>query len=308
MKVAIVTGANGFIGKALTKSLLSKGWFVYAVVTDEKAMEDCKNGNLKVIKAFFQDYPNIVSNITKRPDVFYHFAWQGVFGSSFNNYELQFSNAVNCGKAFELAEKVGASKFVLASTVNVLEAKKMINCEKIKSKLRATMNYSMSKLSAEMICKTLASRSKATSFNVAYIAMAYGPGNRSLMVPNVVMLKLMNNLSPDLIKGEGLYDLIYIDDIVKGFQAIGDFGMPMESYYIGHSNLETFKNIFTKVGSIVNPKVKLNFGVYPDENNIDYSLIDTTKLFKLCGFVPDSDFSRSIITTCDWLKTSGLKV
>ncbi|MEA5061229.1 MAG: NAD(P)-dependent oxidoreductase [Erysipelotrichaceae bacterium] len=300
MKVAIVTGANGFIGKAMTEFLLKEKFFVYAIVTDENSLADIKCSNLKVIKAFFDDYKNLAEQIDKKPDVFFHFAWQGVFGKSFSDYALQYSNVVNTGISFELAIKLGVQKFVLASTVNVLEAKDAIIHNR-GIRYRNTMNYAMAKLSSEMLCKTLASNSTVL-FNTVYLSMAYGPNNRALTVQNVVMSKIAQGISPDLIKGDGLYDLIYIDDVVRGFYQVYLYGEKNESYYIGHQNLKTFKELFVDIGNVIDKKVKLNFGVYPEENSINYSLIDIKKTKDVCKFEPTSNFEESVKITIKWLK------
>jgi len=304
MKIDVVTGANGFIGFAVTKELIEKGDFVYAIVTDERGFDGLPSDRFVLIKAFFDDYPSLVDKIKSKVDVFYHFAWQGVWGAAFKDYRLQMTNAANCGVAIQLAKSLSARKFVLASTVNVFEAKKMIASPSV-GKLRYTMNYAMAKLSAEMICRTIATN-EDIDFNCAYVAMAYGPGNRSLMVPNVVMGKLMKGESPALVKGNGLYDLIYIDDIARGFVAIGSKGMPMKSYYLGHSHLKTFKDLFSEIGQIINPSISLNFGAYPDDNQLDYSQVDMGELERDTGFAPSSDFSESIMKTAKWLENANL--
>jgi len=300
MRVDVVTGANGFIGKAVTKELLSKGDFVYAVVTDPKGMSDLNSERLQVVQAFFEDYQSLPTKFKQPIDVWYHFAWQGVWGPAFKDYKLQLSNAANARMAIEVAKQCHTSKFVLASTVNVLETKKKITIQG-PQQLRYTTNYAMAKLTAEMLCKTY-SENEGISFNCAYLAMAYGPGNGSLMVPNVVISKLMLGISPDLVEGNGLYDLIYIDDIAKGFVAIGEKGQQMKSYYLGHSSLTTFKDLFTKLARVINPKIPLNFGAYPDDNQLDYSQISLNELETDTGFKPSSNFSESILTTGKWLK------
>lgn len=305
MKTAIVSGANGFIGKHLVRYLLSKDVFVYAVVTNKVDLQDLLCPNLSIIEAFFSDYNILLTKIDRQPDVFFHVAWQGV-NDSHSDYSLQLNNAIFAGKTFEIAEKLFCKKFVLASTINVLETKKIISQNEISKPLRFNLNYSMAKLSGEMICKVLAAKSKTTSFNTVYLSMVYGPNSFALTVQNVVMLKLIHGESPDLIKGEGLYDLIYIDDVVKGFEAVAKKGKNNKSYYLGHLKLRTFKEIFTDIGTIINKNIPLRFGSYPIDNYIDFSLINTDDILLDCGFEPTSDFEESIRVTVEWLKTTNL--
>jgi UDP-glucose 4-epimerase len=256
---------------------------------------------LIVIRAFFNDYPKLPSLISAHPDVFYHFAWQGVWGDSFSDYSVQFHNAVYCVDAYRIASLLGCAKFVFASTVNVLEAKKILLDNDGNKKMRKTMTYAMAKLSAEMACKTLCSRG-GIPFNCAYLAMAYGPNNYSLMVPNVVIFDLLHGVTPKLIKGDGLYDLIYIDDIAEGFAAIGRRGRTGKTYYLGHNSLKSFRSIFSDIKDVIDPTASMQFGVYPDDNSIDYSLVDIKDLEKDTGFTATSPFRNSVLETVNWIE------
>ena len=94
MKSAIVTGAGGFIGGALVEKLLAQGVCVVAVDIDkQKLIRRFQHPNINFVQASFDDYSHIDELIHCSADVFYHFAWQGVFGESFKNYELQLNNA-----------------------------------------------------------------------------------------------------------------------------------------------------------------------------------------------------------------------
>ncbi len=305
-KVAIVTGANGFIGKNVVLQLVQKGYFVYAITTDPGAFKDYPADKISNLVLFFEDYPKLLDLISERPiEMLIHCAWQGVWGPAFKDYELQMRNAVNAGKTMELAAQLQVKKFVLLSTVNVLETKKVINESYAFKKLRPTTNYAMAKLSAEMICRTL-SCSNGVEFNCAYIAMVYGEENRSMMVPNVVISKLLAGESPNLIEGNGLYDLIYVEDVAKGLVAIGEKGMNLKSYYLGSRTLRSFKEIFTQVRDILNPNIELRFGVYPDENHIDYSLVNLDELFEDTGYEVSKDFENHIRVTASWVKDNLL--
>ena len=77
MKKAIVTGAGGFIGGALTELLLDKGMTVYGVGISEKALgRHTGKANFYPIIADFTKYGSLHEQIEERDiDVFYHFAW-----------------------------------------------------------------------------------------------------------------------------------------------------------------------------------------------------------------------------------------
>ena len=302
MNSAVVTGANGFLGKTLVKKLLKKGVLVYAIVTNLKDMEDIRDSKLVSIKAFYEDYDSLKSLLPKNIDVFYHFAWQGVFGESFKDYELQLKNAKYTADAVMIAVNLGIKKFILASTVNTLETKKYFGMQSFSP--RFTNIYATSKLAAEMIGKTLA-YNYGIEYNCGIIGMVYGENNHSRMIPNIVMSNLLYNRETNLIDGNTPYDIVYIDDVCDAFIAIADKGVNFKTYYIGHSEISTFKNIWDQVRDIINPNGILNYGFYKETNAIDYSLINSNELFLDTGFKPSIDFKKSIINTVKWIEESG---
>ncbi len=306
MKKVIITGAGGFIGGALTKYLLDKGVVVYGIDISAQHLKHFKEyNNFIPVTASFIDYGRPHEMIKDAEiDVFYHFAWQGVYGAAFRDHTLQLNNAKYACDALNEAVKIGVKKFVFAGTMNEYEMNEYIKADYIEP--RYTYIYSAVKQVAEAICKTIAFNNNI-EFCTGRIAMAYGENNRSMMIPNVVMKNLMNNTPCKLIEGNDLYDMIYIDDIVGAFEAIGEKGLNMKSYYIGHRKIKTFKEMIKDIADILNPECPLLFGEYPDvPSGVDYKNIDINALYNDTGFEASSDFEESILITSDWLKRSGI--
>lgn len=301
MKRVLVTGADGFIGTRLVKFLLKNDIEVFGIGIDYNKIKDIVCDKFHFIKAYFEDYKNLVDIlIDKNIDTCFHFAWNGVFGEAFKDYELQLNNCKYACDTLMMAKAIGCKKFVLASTINVLETRNYMSKDKIEP--RYTNIYATSKLAAEMICKTLAYQNKI-EFNCALISMVYGEFNTSKMIPNVVMNNLLLGKESNLVSYNTPYDLIYVEDVARAFYYIGEKGVDQKTYYIGHSELSSFGKIFDAIKDIINSNGVLNYGVYPDTNAIDYSLIDLKGLEKDTGFVPSVDFKESIILTANWLKT-----
>ena len=300
MKKAIVTGAGGFIGGALTKLLLSKGITVYGVDVSERSLERHKGKeNFISVIADFTKYSELHKLIQDDIDVFYHFAWQGVFGEPFKDYRLQLSNAASAGDAITEAVKIGCKKFVFAGTYNEIEVADFIDMSN--QNPRYTCIYSAAKTAAEIICKTIAANS-GIEYGAGLTSMSYGENNRSMMLANVVLKQLVNGESPKLIEGNIPYDFIYIDDIARAFYAIGERGKHLKSYYIGHRKLKLFKEWLSEIGEIVNPDVELKFGAYPDDASRNYDKINLDALYNDTGFECRSDFKESILKTAEWVK------
>lgn len=304
MRKVIVTGAGGFIGGALARKLLDQGLIVYGIDVDLSmtAFLD-QYENFIPVAASFSEYKMLDQIIEERNfDVCYHFAWQGVFGDSFKDYSLQLDNAKYACEALMAAQKLNCGKFVMAGTYNEFEIKNFLNSDNFEP--RYTCIYSTSKLAAELICKTLA-YNNGINYSAGLICMAYGERNRSRMLANVVINQLINNVSPKLIEGNNLYDMIYIDDIADAFIAIGEKGKNLKSYYVGHRKLKKFRELITEMRDILNPNVELNFGQFKDTANMNYSLIDLDALYNDTGFECKADFRESILKTAQALRDTG---
>lgn len=301
MEKVIVTGATGFIGGALTERLLRDGVFVYGVDVSEKVLSRFSvYDNFKGVVADFSNYEKLHDLIPGSVDVFYHFAWSGVFGQPFKDYSRQLDNAKYACLALLEAVKIGARKFVFAGTMNEYEAHETVFSPN-QITPRYTNIYSTSKLAAEMICKTLAYQN-GIKYNAGLIAMAFGEGNYSAMMPNVVMKSLVNGIAPKLVTGLSKYDMIYIDDIVSAFIAIGESGKNSRSYYVGHRKTRIFREWINDMRDVLAPDLEIKYGEYPDDCAVDYSSFNLDMLYDDTGFECQSDFKESVRKTALWLR------
>lgn len=304
LNTVIVTGATGFVGRHLVKRLLQNGVKVYAVGRNIEILNELKRygDNVVLISLPFERYEEIQKFVDPKEtiDVFFHFAWAGVHGKA-SDYELQLQNAIDSTKAVEIAVQMKVAKFVFAGSTNQIETVSLFldnDCEAI----RYTNIYGASKLSADMINKTIAVN-HGIAYNSGMIALGYGKYNVSKVVPNVVMSQLMQGISPKLITGDCLYDLIYIDDTVSAFIAIAKKGINLKSYYIGNRKLRTFKELMIDIRDTINPDIELHFGEYPDELVMNYNNIDLEELHRDTGFECQCNFKETIRETAKWIDT-----
>lgn len=300
MKKVIVTGASGFIGKALVKRLLSEGYQVCVVVRDSNKMNDIKNDNLRIVQTALNEYRNLKEQIHDDSyDVFFHLAWDGTYGESFGDYHRQLNNAAYAVDALMSAIDLSCQRFVLIGTVVQLETKHYAvvdDCEP-----RISCIYGAAKDAAEMVCKTLAFQNKI-AFNTAILASVYGEGDQSNMIQNVLIRALLKGESPKLVSGNNLYDWIYVDDVVSALIDIAEKGAENRTYYVGHRELQTFQELVRQTRNIIAPNVELIFGESKDKSVIDYSLVDREALFRDTGFECKADFKKSILKTAQWLR------
>lgn len=301
MDKVIITGVSGFFGKALALKLLQDNAEVIGVTSGGGSI-DClkKYPNFKVVYADFSMYGQLPQLIDeKHMDVFFHFAWAGGFTTAIRDYALQMQNAAYAADALVAAKKIGCRKFVYSGTYNQYEIINFLRSEQFEP--RYTCLYSTGKTAADLLCRTLAYQ-MGIEYSAGLVPMPYGEGNYSKQLVNVVLEKLLSGVSPQLVEGNNLYDLVYIDDIVDAFIAIAEKGKNQKAYYVGHRQLKTFKEWITAIRDVVAPEVELTFGEYKDSQKIDYTEIDLDALFDDTGFECSANFAETMKSTAEWVE------
>lgn len=297
----VITGVTGFFGSALAKELLIRKVVVYGIGRNRKKLNDlCKYGNFIPVESELSDY-NKLPDLIKDPeiDVFYHMAWAGGFTTAIRDYSLQLRNAAWAGDALVAAKEIGAKKFVYSNTYNQYEIENFLSSEI--SDPRWTNIYSTGKTAGSLICRTLA-YNYGIEYTAGLIPMPYGKNNYSKQLVNVVLDALNKGISPKLVEGNNLYDLVYIGDISEAFIALGEKGRNMREYYVGHRELKTFKEWMIMIRDAVAPDVELKFGDYKDNQQIDYAKVDLDALYRDTGFECKADFNRTIREAAEWVK------
>ncbi len=301
MKKVVITGVTGFFGGSMARKLLSSGVNVIGVDIDTPKLDEFKrNPNFATIVASFEDYENLPELIKDDDiDVFYHFAWAGGFTTAIRDYKIQMSNAAYAGDALVAAHKIGAKKFVYANTYNQYEIINFLKSETFDP--RYTCIYSTGKTAASLICRTLA-HNLGIDYSAALIPMPYGENNYSKQLVNVVINSLNNGVSPKLIEGNNLYDLVYIQDIVDAMIAIGERGRDKKEYYVGHRKLKTFREWMIEIRDIIAPNVELKFGEFKDNQQINYDEVDLDALYRDTGWECQYELKDKIMGVAQWVK------
>lgn len=300
MKNAIVTGANGFIGRALLKKLLAEGYSVWAVVRTPQKLADMKHACLTVVAADGAEYGGLDRLVQNKGfDVLFHLAWDGVSPESHQDFQRQMNNVSYAAELLKAAKRMGVRRYILVSSIVSLEAKHYMLVDGGEPRI-ATI-YGTAKAAAENVCKTLAYQN-GLEFNTAVLANAYGEGDRSNMVQNTLIRMMQRGEEPKLADGGSLYDWIYVDDVAAGLLAVCERGIPGKAYYVGHRKLQRFEDLVSQTRDIMAPGMTLTFGTFKSKTAFDWTLIDREALYRDTGFECHEDFGESIRKTAAWLR------
>lgn len=305
MKKAIVTGANGFVGTALVKELSARNIEVIAVVRDENEniSEIAGLPGLRVVYCDLAEFSCLDKSIADQDvDVFYHLAWVGSAGPLRGNYEVQLNNAKFTCDAVKACATMKCCKFVFASSIMEYECAKLMESGK---KPSITTQYSTAKIAANYMAKAQAA-TLGVDYVSAVISNIYGEGERSPRLVNTSLRKLLAGEHVGFSAGEQMYDFIYVTDAAKAFAAIGENGVPFQTYYIGSLNPHPLKEFLLELRDGVDPGIEIGLGEIPfDGVTLTYQEFDVFALKSDTGFEPQISFAEGVQKTIAWLKKEG---
>lgn len=303
MKKAIVTGANGFVGKATVKALTDNNVEVIALVRngDKKTDELKQLKNTTVVECSLNEYDKLNEKIAVGEyDCFYHFAWTGSAGEMRSDEELQLLNVKYSCEAVRMAAKLGCRKFIFASSVMEYEIAKLMHEEISPS---PSSQYCTAKITANYMCRTLANR-LGLIYHAGVISNIYGPGEYSPRLVNTTIRKLLAKEHVSFSPGEQLYDFIYITDAARMFAAIGEKGKNNKTYYIGNVEPRPLKEFLSEIGRIAAPDQVLGFGELPFNGvSLSYKEFDTGSVYNDTGFRIEVPFAEGIKLTAEWIRS-----
>ena len=304
VKKVLIAGATGFLGMSLARRLLSQDVYVVGIGRNRLKLEELSHyKNFVGIELEFRQYCDIDRYLPVNEfDVVYYFSWSGGFlPEALRDYKLQVHNIIAACDFLKGIEKINFKKLVYSGTVNETEIHQYLNYSDNFSP-RGTCIYASSKLTAEMMLKTMISP-RNIDYCVGVVPMVYGEGNLSKQLFNVVVDCLIRGISPKLTTGDNLYDLVYVEDISGGFQAIGESGKNGKRYYIGHRKLQTFREWIEEIRDLIAPNVGLTFGEYQDPLNLDYSLLNLDLLYFDSSYECECDFKMTLKKTVQWYES-----
>ena len=303
MKTAVVTGANGFLGKALVKELCSREINVIAIVHTLSDNDVSITSGVRYIPCDLKHYVNLCDDLSAyEPDVFYHLAWEGTSGPKRADEKIQLSNVQGACDAARLASRIGCRRFVFASSIMEYEVDK---AAKLMQDPGISAIYSTAKQTADYMSRIIAADNKI-EFISGLISNIYGPGEKSPRLINSSIRKLLKGERLSLSPCEQMYDFIYIDDAARIFCEIGEKGKSGRIYYVGNRRVYPLKKFMEELRDVVAPDAVLGFGDIPfTGSGLTYNEFDKELLYNDTGFIPGVSFKKGVELTRDWIKAEG---
>jgi len=212
---ALVTGATGFTGSHLARSLAARGQTVRALVRDVARARDLSAAGIQLSVGDIRDRAALDRAVAGVQVVYHIAAIYRQAGVSRGAYRAV--NATAVGDLVEAAARGGVRRLVHCSTVGVHGDIEQPPANE-DAPLRPGDVYQITKLEGERLARQTAER-LGVEVTIARPSGIYGPGDQRL-------LKLFRGVArrrfPILGDGEIYYHLTHIDDLVEGFRLCGE--------------------------------------------------------------------------------------
>ena len=305
MERAVITGANGMLGASLAAELLSHGAEVLALVRNAPGSR-ChlpEHPRLRVVPCDLDALGTMENPERDKPyDVFYHFAWDGTYGSARDDALRQNGNIRHTLHAISMAHRLGCKRFVGAGSQ--AEYGPVRSGQKLTAATPAfpVTGYGMAKLAAGQL-GLLHARQLGLEFVWVRVLSVYGPMEKPYSLTMSTILALLCGKETHFTPGEQLWDFLHCKDAARAFRLIGQRGHNEKTYVLGSGTTIPLAEALAILRDQINPLARLGIGDLPyPPNQVRYLCADLAPLTEDTGFVPLVPYAAGVASTIQWAK------
>ncbi len=296
-KRILITGINGFIGKALRDRLTSLGAIVFGISKSGSFNKQVLNSNIldyTAVNKFIKD---------SKIQICFHLASESlVEEGQLNPHETFKVNIGGTLNILESARKNKLEKVIIASTSHVYGKNKVPYAESYMPS--PTRPYETSKA-----CTDLIAQSYAKSFNLSILiprfVNIYGPGDLHFqrLIPKTIK-SVFEDLPPKMWGGKAIRDYLFIDDAIDAYLLLAKTEIKKVDengvFNFGGNSIISVENLIKKIIKITGKNLKIKKVSDEREGEIDSQYVSFGKATKLLGWKPKINLDEGLKRTLTW--------
>jgi len=302
----LVTGANGFVGCHLGRTLLVKG---YEVIGLDQVPPGPRNDDYK--KSIFWVVENLqkIERLTQiltyhNPDAIIHAAAFGVqVGESAwsQNFEANVLSSLN---VVEAAAKASISRVIHLGTSQEYGSREGALSED--SPLDPQTPYGATKAAAFYLC-----RQRAKELGIHWVEfrpfLSFGPGERHGKFLPSLIIPLLKGEVPAMTGGEQIRDVVYIKDLVTGIATALELDLPSGiPINLGSGRGYKLREIAEGLLEFF-PNAQIDIGGLPYRDpEVWHQVADVTLQRKILPWEPSIPLRDALNETVDWYRQNSL--
>lgn len=257
-KVALITGATGFLGRHLCVKLLEKDYKIVVLVRETSDISFfSKYSKQKVIVCQLDKDFNVIDEVVKnyKPLITFHLA--ATFDKGYTNKEIV--NLINTNILFGT---------ILLNSLVKCNCKNFINIgtywQNFKDETYNPFNlYAATKQSFQDIIKFYEEEYGLQCITLK-LCDTYGENDNREKIINLLKQAYQKDKEVDMTKGEQYLSLTYIDDVVEGIILASDYVLNRKycgyTYFLANKNIIKLQDLVRSIEKIANKKLKINWG------------------------------------------------
>ena len=299
-KVALVTGAAGFIGSHLCERLVRDGYVVHGVDSytshyaralkelNLKALRDEENFHFHLRDLVGAPLDELVAGV----DVVYHLAARPGVRDSWDAFDdYAHSNMLGAKQLLD-ACAVHGTRYVYASSSSIYGNSPVLpTVEQLAP--RPISPYGVTKVMAEVMAGSYADTYGIEVVGLRYFTV-YGPRQR----PDMALTRFIDaglDGRPITVFGDGRQqrDFTYVHDIVEGTIAAGLYGRPGEVYNLASSQPRPLIDVLDVLGEVLGDKLEIDFAD-PQVGDVRDTWGDVSKAAGALGYAPRTSLEDGI--------------
>ena len=294
IKHAVVTGAAGFIGKPLVKSLVEKGVSVLAVDKNPVISDGYQYVQLDISEL------GALDDYVYEDTVIFHLAAKASVQGSVIDPASDFRHT--CYGMFQVLEtaRKAKCKVIFPSTASIYDPTNTLPVSE-QSFVRPSSPYGAAKVAGEAYCFVY-HRCYGVDVRIARMFSVYGCGMNRFAIHDIIRKIQKNNTTLKLLgDGKQIRDYLYIDDVVDGLQLIASNGSAGEDYNLASGAGISISTLAEAIASLMGcPNIKIKpLGGTP-LGDVPMWFGNISKI-KDIGFEPVVSLSDGLRKTIKWL-------
>lgn len=304
MKVVLVTGGAGFIGRHVVDALLKRGDKV-VVIDDLSGGSEFDIGNTYFYMASICDNDVLQEIFDKHaPTHVCHLAARaGVRNSIINPFVYVDNNITGTVSLLEICAKRGIENFVYASSSSVYGERNDGSAFKEEDDTNEPMSqYAATKKSCELLAATYHSLYGINCTGLRFFTV-YGPRGRKDMAPYKFMKKIMDGRTlTQYGNGQSRRDYTFIDDVVTCILLTLDTPLGNEILNVGTGTSHSLKTLISTIERVCNRKAIITT-TSDQPGDVWYTLADTTKAMRMIGYKSTMSLEEGLQRMYDFIYT-----
>ena len=314
----LVTGASGFIGYHLSKSLLDDGCEVFGI----DSLNDYYDPNIKLARLDkLKSYTNFkfekidISHKASIAKAFKRFnpqkvvnlaAQAGVRYSIENPYAYMRSNLIGFINIIELCRHNNVEGLIYASSSSVYGGNEKIPFSEEDKVNKPLSLYGATKRANELIAYSYSHLYDLKTTGLRFFTV-YGPWGRPDMAIFIFTQKILQNKSiPVFNNGDMKRDFTFIDDVISGIKAAIGKNYKCEIFNIGNNKSENLMDVISLIEENLGKKANIEF-LPMQPGDVKASFADIKKSIDKLGFCPKTSIAEGIPQFTEWFNKYNKK-